>query len=157
MWPSRLEKKLQKIIGKNGVLERAQALRCYDFGDEANCPSLVCRPQNGAQVAAIIREAIASDAIISSGISPRQSRPVSQGKKSIWIDFSEMNPIIEIDANNPSAVLHPGSTIAELNALAEKQGLCLPAHPAATLARDLLGTSIVTGLKAVLPSGRLAN
>ena len=93
MWPSRLGKKLEKIVGKDAVLQRAEALRRYDFGDQGNCPTYVCLPKTGVEVSEIVREAIAFDATVCSGISPRRCRPVMQGKKSIWIVLSEMNRI----------------------------------------------------------------
>ncbi len=114
-------------------------------------PRAVVRPGSTGEVAAIVRAA-AADGV---PLTPRGSgtglsgacTPVAGG---VVVSFERMNRIIEIDTDNHVAVVEPGLTLAELDAVLAPHHLIYPVFPGEQSAS--LGGNVATnagGMRAV--------
>lgn len=147
MWRSRLAKKLEKIVGRDAILNRPSGKAAAH---------LMCLPQTAQQISQILRTANESKATVLTKLDQQPSETPLQS--TVWLDLSRMDKIAEIDIVNWCAVVQPAITIAALNQALEAHQLCVhaPLAVAEGKAIDILEYPAVTGLEVVLPNGRIA-
>jgi glycolate oxidase len=149
-----------------------------DYGhDEAltvspQTPGYVAKPQTAEQVAALLVAASEHGVPVTargsgSGLSGAAC-PLAGG---LLISFERMNAVLEVDKDNQVAVVQPGVTLSELDAVTSKAGLSYTVYPGELSASvgGNVGTNAggmravrygvtrnnVLGLQAVLPTGEI--
>lgn len=150
-----LAARLAEIIGPEYVLAGETAGEDYAH-DEAlstapQVPALVVRPGTTEDVAAIAR--IAGERgvpVTARGSGTGLSGAAIPHSNGILVSFERMNAVLEIDQDNHMAVVQPGITLAELDAVLAPLGLVYPVNPGESSAS--LGGNISTnagGMRAV--------
>ncbi len=146
---------LAEIVGAANALNGTDATEDYGH-DEALAtapvqPAYVVRPANAAEVAGVVKLALAHGLPVTargsgSGLCGA-CRPSANG---IVVSFERMNAVLEIDVDNQVAVVQPGVTLSELDTAAGAAGLTYPVSPGELSAS--LGGTIATnagGMRAV--------
>ena len=124
--------KLEKIVGKKGVLTSPEDLAVYSYDvtfEECN-PDIVVLPENTEQVSKIVE--LASQTRI-----PIVTRGMASGLAAASVPFSggiavvltRMDKVIELDLENAIVHVEAGIVTADLQALVEKHGLFYPPDP----------------------------
>lgn len=96
-------------------------------------PALVAQPNSVAEVQLLVRQAAASGlAIVGYGAGTSlEGNAAATRDNSLCIDFSRMNRILEVAANDQLVVLEPGVTREQLNTDIRATGLFFPVDPGA--------------------------
>jgi glycolate oxidase len=146
MNPASLVSELEKIVGKENVLWNAVDLIAYSYDATADqprqAPDAVVLPTTVEEVQAIVQLARQQK----TPIYPRGSGTNLSGgtiplHKGVVISFQKMDKIMEIDAENLTAVVQPGVVIADLNTAVAPFGLIYPPDPG-TVATATMGGSV---------------
>ncbi|MGC1155627.1 FAD-binding oxidoreductase [Mycobacterium sp.] len=164
------------IVGESQLLTGERIGPDYHHDEalvgEPVAPRFVARPQTAEQVAALLAAATRAQIPVTAcgsgtGLSAA-ARPCPNG---LLISFERMNQILEIDADNPVAVVEPGVTLADLDTATAAEGLVYNVFPGELSASvgGNVGTNAggmravkygvtrhnVLGLQAALPTGEL--
>ena len=133
--PTALEK-LRKILGKENLFDSKE--KCIVYASDASklsgkLPDVIARPKTTQQVSEIMKVAFSNRIPVyprgaGSGLSGGAG-PLHGG---IVLDFETMNDIINIDADNMTALVQPGVVTADLQREAGKVGLFYPPDPASS-------------------------
>jgi glycolate oxidase len=168
-----LIKKLEKVLGEEGITTRPEDLFCYSFDatQEEYMPQVVAFPQNPQQVQEIMRLAWEEEIPViprgaGSGFTGG-SLPVRGG---MVVSTERLDRILEIDERNLTALVEPGVVTARLQEAVEALGLFYPPDPA-SMDFSTIGGNVaenaggpravkygvtrdyVLGIEAVLPGG----
>jgi len=146
---------LVDVVGPDGVVS-GEAIS-EDYGhDEAltasvRLPDFVVLPTSTAQVARILALADAAGiAVTARGSGTGLSGACIPSRGGIVVSFERMNQILEIDTENHVAVVQPGVTLSQLDAVTTEHGLVYPVFPGESSAS--LGGNVATnagGMRAV--------
>ncbi len=168
-------KRLKKIAGRDAVLDRREDLLLYEYdgGLAKGTPQAVVFPRTTEQVAQIMRLATeAGVAVVPRGAGTGLSGGSVPCDVAIVLGTSRMNRILEIDLPNQRAVVQPGVVNLELTNAVSAQGYYFAPDPSSQKACTIGGNvaensggphtlaygvtvNHVTGLKIVLPDGRI--
>ena len=169
-------KRLKKITGADGVLDRPEDLALYEYdgGMAHETPRAVVLPRTTAQVAAIVRLCNQADvAVVPRGAGTGLSGGSIARAGSIVLALVRMNRILEVDIPNQRAVVQPGVVNLELSNAVAAQGWYFAPDPSSQKACTIGGNvaensggphtlaygvtvNHVTGVEVVLPDGRIA-
>jgi len=172
---ARLCRRLKKIAGDDGVLDRAEDLMLYEYdgGVDRGRPEVVCFPRTTEQVSAIMK--VAEEAklpVVARGAGTGLSGGAIARQGGILLAMARMNRILEIDIPNQRAVVQPGVVNLDLTKAVEKHGFYFAPDPSSqksctiggnvaensggphTLAQGVT-VNHVTGVEVVLPDGRV--
>ena len=168
---------LQELLGSSFVITDEERLVPFSK-DETHglapvMPCGVVKPENASQVSEILKLCVKHQTFLTPrGAGTGKSGgcvPVNGG----WVmDFSRMNRILEIDAENLKAVVEPGVVLADLQAAVDGKNLFYPPDPASLTGCTLGGNvaenaggpsalkygvtkDYVLGLEVVLPTGEI--
>jgi glycolate oxidase len=168
-------KRLRKIVGKDGVLDSPEDLASFSIDSTfaEREPDVVVLPTTTEQVSKVVQLAVEENIPIvprgmASGLAAA-SIPFSGG---IALVLTRMNRILEIDAENRTALVEAGVVTADLQAEVEKTGLFYPPDPSSNRQSTIGGNiacnaggprclkygvtgDYVLGLTVVLPDGRV--
>lgn len=168
-------KRLQKLLGRDAVLDRPEDLMLYEYdgGLAKGTPDLVAFPQSTEHVVAIVKAANEFKIpIVPRGAGTGLSGGCVPNRGGIVIVFSRMNKVLEIDLANRRAVVQPGVVNTELSAILAKHKMFFAPDPSSGRASTIGGNvaensggphtlaygvtvNHVTGLEVVLPDGEL--
>lgn len=168
-------KELQKMLGRDAVLDRPEDLMVYEYDASLakGTPDLVVLPRKTEDVVAIVNVANkykipivprGSGTGLSGGSVPRQG--------GIVVTFSRMGRVLEIDVPNRRAIVQPGVVNSDLSAMVAKYGLYFAPDPSSQRASTIGGNvaensggphtlaqgvtvNHITGLEVVLPNGEV--
>jgi glycolate dehydrogenase FAD-linked subunit len=173
--PSSVLTKLQKILGKEGIITNKEELVCYSYDATGRSffPDAVAFPSSEDQISQLLR--LANQELIN--ITPRGSGsgmtggsvPVQGG---IVLVLNRLNRIVEINTDNLYVRVEPGVITSDIHRAVEKLGLFYPPDPASSSFCTIGGNigecaggpravkygvtrDYVLGLRAVLPSGEI--
>ena len=168
-------KKLQKILGKDGIKTNKEELVCYSYDatGKSYLPTAVAFPTSEDQIAEILK--LANQEFFH--VTPRGSGsgmtggsvPVQGG---VVMVLNRLNQIKKIDTDNFYAVVEPGVITGDLHSAVEAKGLFYPPDPASSSFCTIGGNigecaggpravkygvtrDYVLGLRAVLASGEI--
>jgi len=165
---------IKAIVGDENLLTSPEELYCYSFDASKMrfVPEGVAFPAEAAQVSALVK--LANE--YSFAVYPRGSGSGMVGaclaQGGLVIVTNRLNRILEIDADNMTAVLEPGVITGEFQKAAAKCGLFYPPDPA-SLPFSTMGGNVATcaggpravkygvtrdyllGLEMVLPTGEI--
>ncbi|OPY69706.1 MAG: putative FAD-linked oxidoreductase [Syntrophorhabdus sp. PtaU1.Bin050] len=169
---------LQKIVGKENVLTKKEALRAYSYDGTTSWvhePDVVVFPTSTQHVSEILKIANAEKV----PVTPRGggtnvsggSIPIQGG---IVLCTTKMNKILKIDKENLTATVEPGVVLMDLNMALAKEGLFFPPDPQSFLGATMGGIiaenaggpacvkygvtkQYILGIEAVLPTGEVIN
>ncbi|OPY65497.1 MAG: putative FAD-linked oxidoreductase [Syntrophorhabdus sp. PtaU1.Bin002] len=169
---------LQKIVGKENVLTKKEALRAYSYDGTTSWihePDVVVFPTSTQHVSQILKIANAEKV----PVTPRGggtnvsggSIPIQGG---IVLCTTKMNKILRIDKENLTATVEPGVVLMDLTMSLAKEGLFFPPDPQSFLGATMGGIiaenaggpacvkygvtkQYILGIEAVLPTGEVIN
>ena len=146
MIDSALIQKLREIVGTDNVLTSKVNLVTYGYDATADVPQgrpdIVVMPTSAEQVQQVVNLARRNGvAIYSRGAGTNLSGGTIPVEKGIVLSLQKMNKIVEVDAENLTAVVQPGVIIQELNNAAAKHGLMYPPDPG-TVTTATMGGSV---------------
>ena len=168
-------KKLQKILGKDGIKINKEELVCYSYDatGKSYLPDAVIFPESENQISQVLK--LANKEFFH--VTPRGSGSGMTGgslpvKGGIVMVLNRLNKIIQIDTDNLYAKVQPGLITGDLHSAAEEKGLFYPPDPASSSFCTIGGNigecaggpravkygvtrDYVLGLKAVLASGEI--
>jgi len=176
---STLIERLERIVGRNGVFHRPADLLVYEYDGsvdgavETAPPAAVALPTTAEQVAAIVR--LANEAglpIVARGAGTGLSGGAVAQAGGIIVALTRMDRIIEIDAEDRTALVEPGVINLELTETTLPRGYFFAPDPSSQKACTIGGnvaensggphclkygvtTNHVLGLEVVLPDGRV--
>src|ERR1051326_1345715 len=168
-------KKLRKIVGDDGVLDRPEDLALYEYdgGLAKETPRSVVFPRTTEQVAAIVRLCNEADiSVVPRGAGTGLSGGSIARQGSIVMALTRMNRVLEVDIPNQRAVVQPGVVNIELTNAVAAQGWYFAPDPSSQKACTIGGNvaensggphtlaygvtvNHVTGIEVVLPDGRV--
>jgi glycolate oxidase len=117
---------LRRLIGSDAVLtdKATRVLAGTDFITQRGAPAAVARPTSTDQVMELLRYATKHGvAVVPRGAATNLSAAIAPGDDSLVLDLTNMNRILEIDAEGRRAVVEPGVINADLKAAAAPLGL----------------------------------
>jgi len=137
---------LEGIVGKDNLLKSGVDLVAYSYDATADvphrAPDVVVFPTSSEQVQKIVNLARANKvAIYPRGAGTNLSGGTIPLRKGIVLSFQKMDKIVEIDAENLTAVVQPGVVIAALNDAVAPHGLIYPPDPG-TVTTATMGGSV---------------
>ncbi|MDR3764471.1 MAG: FAD-linked oxidase C-terminal domain-containing protein [Acidobacteriota bacterium] len=146
MIDSALIQKLREIVGTGNVLTSKVNLVTYGYDATADVPQgrpdVIVMPTTAEQVQQVVNLARRNGvAIYSRGAGTNLSGGTIPVEKGIVLSLQKMNKIVEVDAENLTAVVQPGVIIQELNNAAAKHGLMYPPDPG-TVTTATMGGSV---------------
>ncbi|MFQ5441763.1 MAG: FAD-binding oxidoreductase [Thermodesulfobacteriota bacterium] len=172
-----IKEELKRVVGEANASFSKEDLLCYSY-DATNTlysPDAVVFPRTAEEISLIMKMANAENfPVIPRGAGTGftgGSVPVAGG---VVLSFERMTDIVEIDAENLTAIVEPGVNTWELGQEAAKSGLFYPPDPT-SLKFSTIGGNIaecaggpsavkygvtrdyVLGLEAVLPTGEIIN
>ena len=134
---------IKSIVGDDNLLRSLEELHCYSF-DASKMRSVaegVAFPADGAKISALVR--LANEHRFP--VYPRGSGSGMVGaclaQGGLVIVTNRLNRILEIDADNMTAVLEPGVITGDFQKAAAKYGLFYPPDPA-SLAFSTMGGNV---------------
>lgn len=169
---------LKQIVGAENVLTETEDLLCYSYDATpgfAGMPHAVVRPANTQEVAKIVtlcNETITP--VYTRGAGTNLSAGTTPMKGGIVLLMTKMNKIVEVDADNLTAIVEPGVVVLDLNKAVEPYGLIYPPDPGTVYTATMGGTisenagglrglkygvtkHYVMGLEVVMPNGNICN
>ena len=170
-----MSKTLIEVLPASQVVTDPVELITYevDAGLDRGAPEGVVFPQSEDDVVRVARWATEHNvALIARGAGTGLSGGAIADRGGVIVEFSRMNRLLELDVNGRGAVVEPGILNLAVDDLVKKQGLYYPPDPASQRASTIGGnvaenaggphcfkygvtTNYVTGLRAVLPGGRV--
>jgi glycolate oxidase len=134
------------ILGKNNVLTGKVNLATYSYDATADVPrgtpDVIVMPTSAEQVQAIVKLAGKHGiAIYPRGAGTNLSGGTIPVERGIVLSLQKMDKILEVDAENLTAVVQPGVVIQELNNAAAPHGLMYPPDPG-TVTTATMGGSV---------------
>src|SRR4051794_16446663 len=126
---------------------------CADeaLGVPAGKPAYVVWPGDRDEVVAVVRAARAAGVSVTArGAGTGLSGAATPDDGAVLVSFARMDRILEIDPVDAVAVVQPGVSLADLDAVAGEHGLTYPVHPGEQTAS--LGGTVATnagGMRAV--------
>ncbi len=127
--------KLREILGENlfDSIEKRIAYSSDASKMAGELPDLIARPTTTDQVAGILSVADANRIpVYARGAGSGLTGGAVPVRGGIVLDFELMNKILEIDADNMTALVQPGVVTADLQERAQKLGLFYPPDPASS-------------------------
>ncbi len=172
---SRILGELEKLLGRDNVLARADELLLYEYDGsvEVARPDVVVFPCTREEVVGIVRLANQFDTpMVARGAGTGLSGGALARKGGICIGFSRMNRILEVDAANQRARVQPGVVNLDISREVEHLGLYFAPDPSSQKACTIGGnvaenaggphtlaygvtSNHVLGLELVLPDGEV--
>jgi len=129
-------KKLREILGAENLFDSKEKRIAYASDASkitGELPDVVARPKTTEQVSEILKLAdSAKIPVYARGAGSGLSGGAVPIRGGIVLDFELMDKIIDIDANNMTALVQPGVVTADLQREAEKLGLFYPPDPASS-------------------------
>jgi glycolate oxidase len=164
---------IENVVGPHGYLHRPEDLTLYEYdgGIDKARPDLVVFPQSTAEVAAIVKLAVAHNVpIVGRGAGTGLSGGAIARAGGIIVSFARMNRILEIDLANERAIVEPGVVNLDITLAVEGDGYFYAPDPSSQRACTIGGnvsensggphtlaygvtTNHVLGIEAVLPDG----
>ncbi|HUI56315.1 MAG TPA: FAD-linked oxidase C-terminal domain-containing protein, partial [Bryobacteraceae bacterium] len=173
MLPPRCTKRIARLLGKRGYLDRPEDLALYEYDGsvDKHRPDLVAFPRTTEEVAAIVR--IAQEfhvPFVGRGAGTGLSGGAIPREGGILIAFARMNRVLELDLENERAVVQPGVVNLDITQAVENNGYFYAPDPSSQRACTIGGnvaenaggphtlaygvtTNHVLGLELVLPDG----
>ncbi|HNR12258.1 MAG TPA: FAD-linked oxidase C-terminal domain-containing protein [Thermodesulfobacteriota bacterium] len=166
---------LMKIVGKENVLTDSESLVCYSY-DAVNrkfLPDAVVFPGTAQEIAEILRLANRMQfAVIPRGAGSGFTGGALAILSGVVLVTTRLNRIVEIDADNLTAIVEPGVLCGDFQNEVKKRGLFYPPDPSSLAFSSLGGNAAenaggphglkygvtrdyVTGLEVVLPTGEI--
>jgi glycolate oxidase len=138
--------KFRSIVGAENVLTSKVSRVTYGYDATADVPKgspdVIVMPTTAEQVQSIVNLARRSGiAIYSRGAGTNLSGGTIPVEHGIVLSLQKMNKIVEVDAENLTAVVQPGVIIQELNNAASSFGLMYPPDPG-TVTTATMGGSV---------------
>ena len=172
---SRLLQDLQKLLGREAVLYKAEDLLLYEYDGsvETAPPNCVVFPRTAEDVAGIVRLAKRHGVpLVGRGAGTGLSGGAIARHGGIITSFARMNRILEVDAENQRARVQPGLVNSDLSVAVAHLGLHFAPDPSSQKACTIGGnvsensggphtlaygvtTNHVLALEVVLPNGEL--
>ena len=173
MLPPACKKRLAKLLGPRGYLDRPEDLTHYesDGSVDKHQPDMVVFPRSTEEVAAIVRIAAEFDVpLVGRGAGTGLSGGAIPRQGGITVAFARMNRILEIDLENERAVVQPGVVNLDITLAVQSAGYFYAPDPSSQRACTIGGnvaenaggphtlaygvtTNHVLGLELVLPDG----
>jgi len=170
----RLQRRLQKIVGRGFVFSRPEDITPYacDATYEEGHPEMVVLPGTAAEVAAVLAAAYEEEV----PVTPRGAGTGLSGGalavRGVLLVLTRMNRILELNSQSLYAVVEPGVVTAELHRAAARERLFYPPDPSSAevctiggnIAENAGGAhgfkygvtrDYLLGLEFALPSGEL--
>ncbi|MDE1856653.1 MAG: FAD-binding protein [Candidatus Micrarchaeota archaeon] len=169
---------LQRVVGKDGVKSKDKELKAYQNDKSyisGKSPEAVVLPSNAKQVSEILKLCNSNGiGVVARGGGSSLTGSSVPYPKSIVLDLSRMNRILETRIEDGYLVAEPCATIDEINKHLENHEYFYPPDPASSGFATLGGTistnagglraimygstkEWVLGLEVVLPSGEIIN
>jgi glycolate oxidase len=166
--------RLAQIVGERNVLSGAAISDDYGHDESltvtAQLPAYVAKPATAEEVAELLKTATEHRLPVTArGSGTGLSGAARPREGGLLISFERMNTVLEVDEINQVAVVQPGVTLAELDAVTAGVGLSYTVYPGELSASvgGNVGTNAggmravkygvtrnnVLGLQAVLPNG----
>jgi len=173
-----IKKELERIVGKEDLLDSPEARRAYSYDATTNWihePDIVVFPRTPQEVSEILKLANVERI----PVTPRGggtnvsggSVPILGG---IVLCMTKMNRILDIDKENLSVAVEPGVVLMDLNLRLAKERLFFPPDPQSFLGATIGGIiaenaggpacvkygivkQYVLGLEVVLPTGEIVS
>jgi glycolate oxidase len=127
--------KLRQLLGEN-LFESVEKRIAYSSDAsmvKGELPDLIARPTTTEQVSDILKLANAERIpVYPRGAGSNLTGGAAPVKGGIVLDFELMNAILDIDADNMTALVQPGVITADLQKRVEKLGLFYPPDPASS-------------------------
>ena len=126
---------LRRLIGSDAVLtdKATRVVAGTDFITYRGVPAAVARPTSTDHVVELLRYATEHGvAVVPRGTATNLSAAIAPGDDSLVLDLTNMNRIVEVDAEGRRAVVEPGVINADLKAAAASLGLTYAPDPAST-------------------------
>ncbi|HTW23100.1 MAG TPA: FAD-linked oxidase C-terminal domain-containing protein [Candidatus Baltobacteraceae bacterium] len=172
---SGLLRDLQKLLGRDAVLYRAEDLLLYEYDGsvESARPDCVVFPRTAKDVAGVVRLAKRHGVpLVGRGAGTGLSGGAIARRGGIVTSFARMNRILEVDAENQTARVQPGLVNSDLSAAVAHLGLHFAPDPSSQKACTIGGnvsensggphtlaygvtTNHVLALEVVLPNGEI--
>lgn len=132
--PEALAQRLEARFGQRA--SRAQSIRAHHGHDESHfpdaAPDAVVFVRSTEEVADLVRACAEFDVpVIPFGVGSSLEGHILATRGGVCIDFSEMNKVLDIRAEDMLVVVQPGVTRKQLNAELHGSGLFFPIDPGA--------------------------
>jgi glycolate dehydrogenase FAD-linked subunit len=130
--PPRVVRELREIVGQDAVLDRYEDLLVYEYDGylDRALPTVVVRPQNGAEVAEVVKVAVRERlAVTARGGASGLSGGVIPVAGGIMIDLNRMYRIQQVDTENLLAVVEPALINLDLSVAVAPLGLYYAPDP----------------------------
>jgi glycolate oxidase len=175
MLPSGCQKRIAKLFGPRGFLDRPEDLALYEYDGsiDKHRPDIVVFPRTTEDVAAIVRVAAEFRVpVVGRGAGTGLSGGAIPREGGILVAFARMNRILEIDYENERAVVQPGVVNLDITMAVQDAGYFYAPDPSSQRACTIGGnvaenaggphtlaygvtTNHVLGLELVLPDGTI--
>ena len=151
-FPEALAQRLEARFGKR--LSRAESIRAHHGHDESHfpdaAPDAVVFVHSTDEVAEVVRTCGEFDVpLIPFGVGSSLEGHILATRGGVCIDFSEMNAVLEIRAEDMLVVVQPGVTRKQLNAELHGTGLFFPIDPGADASLGGMAATRASGTNAV--------
>ncbi len=173
MLPPACKKRLAKLLGPRGYLDRPEDLTLYEYDGsvDKHRPDMVVFPRSTEDVVAIVRTAAEFGVpLVGRGAGTGLSGGAIPREGGITVAFARMNRILEIDLENERAVVQPGVVNLDITLAVQAAGYFYAPDPSSQRACTIGGnvaenaggphtlaygvtTNHVLGLELVLPDG----
>lgn len=126
-----MKQKLAGIVGSKNVFDSPDLLEAYSKDEsfaKPMMPVMVVKPENAAQVQAIVKWANETETPlvpVSSGAPHFKGDTVPSVPEAVIVDLSGMNKIININRQQRMVVIEPGVTYGQLQEALAKEGMTL--------------------------------
>lgn len=150
--PDELLALLEQSFGTR--LSTAEAVRAHHGHDESHfpdaLPDAVVWPHSTAEVAMLVRACRAHKVpLIAFGVGSSLEGHILATQGGISVDFSEMNRVLAVHADDMDAVVQPGITRKQLNAALHGSGLFFSVDPGADASLGGMAATRASGTNAV--------
>ena len=151
-FPEALAQRLEARFGKR--LSRAESIRAHHGHDESHfpdaAPDAVVFVHSTDEVAEVVRACGEFDVpLIPFGVGSSLEGHILATRGGVSIDFSEMNKVLDIRAEDMLVVVQPGVTRKQLNAELHGSGLFFPIDPGADASLGGMAATRASGTNAV--------
>ena len=173
MLPAACIKRIARLLGKRGYLDRPEDLALYEYDGsvDKHRPDLVVFPRTTEEVASVVRIAREFQApFVGRGAGTGLSGGAIPREGGILIAFARMNRVVELDLENERGVVQPGVVNLDITQAVENSGYFYAPDPSSQRACTIGGnvaenaggphtlaygvtTNHVLGLELVLPDG----
>ena len=129
---AQLFKRLEEIVGKEGVLRTPEDLAVYSYDGtfEEHRPDVAVLPRTTEQVCEVIKlAALERIPVVTRGMGSGLAAASVPFQGGIALAMTRMNRVLEIDEANATVRTEAGVVTADLQAAVEKRGLFYPPDP----------------------------